>query len=184
LPRRALDVESDTAAIVASTGSAVGCARALGEPVEARYKSAVRDEADFFAEVDHRFPFDDEARALALLDEGCAFGPNAAFMVAYIVAVSAPPTPAVELRLRLLAELGRRFVHLLAADVLDAAMRRVRGEFLTVREATTLMERIAPHHDQYNALAIADAACEDHEGDALDALYDRIVADWRRGDEP
>lgn len=141
----------------------------------------MRSEADFIGSIDCRFPYSDTASALSLIEEGCEISGNAAFMVVHELTrlpVSASVDDAT--RLLLLDELEARLTHPLKGVVLDVARRMVRGESLPFEECCAVLNQIAAHPGEYNALGLVYFSCEESGMVAIDAVYNRILDGWLR----
>lgn len=136
-------------------------------------------EIEFIQSIDCQFPYDTEAKWRPLIERGASISPNAAFMILHELCrlpsgvTLAPSTIEV-----MLDCWTRHFEHPLVAIVLPAAKAMIRGETITVERALSIMQAVAAHRDQYNALSIPYLACDDTNGRA-DALYQEIINAWK-----
>jgi hypothetical protein len=139
-------------------------------------------ETSFLASFDADFPYDDEARASALIRQGWELSLNAACC---ILSELCRPPHAVgvsrDRQLQLLATWSDGFEHPLKEPLLLCARTLIDHESLPWPDAVTLMERIGVFGAQRAALSIAYFAgdCDTEEGDtALEAAYRRIEGAW------
>lgn len=135
-------------------------------------------ETEFAERIDCSFPYADERAASSIVEEACRLSANACFLVAHELA--RPPRSAdapSEARLHLLAELRLGFQHPLRELVLNVAESMIRGRDFAVPEALILLQKVAVHRGQYNALNIVYFSCDD-ANDIVNAEYNRIVTEW------
>ena len=56
----------------------------------------------------------------------------------------------------------------------------MKGEAVPFDECVAVLREVGAHRDQYNALNLVLATCEDATADAADKAHEEIVARWRR----
>lgn len=136
------------------------------------------DEQHFSEVIDCKFPYNDQGKALALMDQANAISANAMFSVLHELCRPGQNTEVIEDTLPHLIELwGERVDHPLAEGIVPVARLMAGGSMQSVDAALELMGQIAPFKGQYSALSIAYFSCADvHE--VLEAPDKKIRSDW------
>lgn len=141
----------------------------------------MRSEEEFVGAIDCAFPYGNRASALALIEEACSISSNAAFMVVHELARRPGSSRASDSTcLALLDRVDARFSHPVKDLVLEVARRMVRREPVPFEECRAIMQEIAVHPGQFNALAVVYFSCEAAGMEAVDAIYENILAEWER----
>lgn len=141
------------------------------------------DEQRFLDAIDSRFPYDDPARARALIAQGCRLSANAMFAVLH--EICRPPRSATVDRARLLAlveEWRSMADHPLAADLAACAVALIERRRLPVPNALRLMERVGACPGQWAALSIVTFAADVDSGETeavIEGFDVAIRALWR-----
>jgi len=118
-------------------------------------------ESSFIRRIDACFPYDDAAKATALIREAVSISPNMAFAV--LEETCRPPrgTPVLKSRqLELLDEWRLAFSHTLADPVAECARSLIHGKSLPIGWVLKLFDEMAAHVGQYAALNIAYASAD------------------------
>jgi hypothetical protein len=132
--------------------------------------------------IDCRFPYGDKREWKRLVDLGRSISANAHFLSLY--EISHPPRSArvtAAGQLDMVRYWSKSFDHPLKEAILECAVARVEGRFLSVEHVLQLMDEMARDHKrQWGALAIALRACDDVD-DVADDRFNAIQSDWGRG---
>jgi hypothetical protein len=139
-----------------------------------------KEEITFLESIDCQFPYQDQARAIALVEQACAISPNAAFAV--VDEISRPPANelvSIEFSTTLLSLIEQQLLHPLVPSIIGIARKLVLDQSIPVMESVLVMREVEQFPGQYSALSIAYFACDDVDGIA-DAEFNRINAIWEK----
>ena len=139
-------------------------------------------EKAFIDRIDCKFPYNDKAQCLRLIDEALALSVNAIFSVTEeICRIPASERDTVELSylVDLLTYTRGKFEHPLKEIVFDTADKMIRGQELAVDEVINRMEVVKKHRGQFAAMSILYFACNDIDG-RLEPLWDNIMTEWKK----
>jgi hypothetical protein len=136
-----------------------------------------------FAElIDCRFPYGDESEWKRLVDLGRSISPNAHFIT--LDEISRPPRSAnvtAAEQLAMVRYWSAGFEHPLKEAILECAVARIEGRYLSVAHVLRLMDEMARDHKrQWGALVIALQACDDVD-DVADDRFNVIKSEWALG---
>jgi hypothetical protein len=139
-------------------------------------------EAAFFATFELSFPYDDEAAATALIEEGWAISPNAAFCVLNELC-RLPHTSATTTarQLALIDEWAKAGpAHPLKRDLLQCARALASDQTVTLEYGLTVMRDVSFHEGQRAALSIAYFATDltQDDSDRLTQFEANVRAGW------
>jgi len=135
------------------------------------------NEQEFIESIDFSFPYKDESRSLALINQARDISANASFMVLHEI-VRAPEEISLELRENLYKKWLNGFSHKLLPAVSEAAKSMLSGKELSVGRVLELLEQFKTETGQYCALSIVYFSCDDQEGKA-DDFYNEIIEHWK-----
>lgn len=135
------------------------------------------NEQEFIESIDFSFPYKDENRSIALINQAREISANASFMVLHEI-VRAPEEIPLELREILYKKWLSGFSHKLLPAVNEAAKLVLSGKGLPVGRALELMGQFKTETGQYCALSIVYFSCDDQEGKA-DDFYNDIIECWQ-----
>lgn len=135
-------------------------------------------EAEFSDSIDCCFPYHAREKAIELMDRALQISTNAAFIVLYELCM---PPRGTRVKKKLLAELidlwDAKVDHPLAQSIVPIARVMARGELVSVDEAKSVLETLAPFTGQYAALGIIYFSCDDRDG-VLEAPVEEIRREW------
>ena len=135
-------------------------------------------EAEFSESIDCCFPYHARVEAIELMDRALQISTNAAFIVLHELC---RPPHGTRVEKKLLAELidlwDAKVDHPLARSIVPIARVMARDAFVSVDEAKSVLETLAPFTGQYAALAIVSCSCDDRDG-VLEAPVDEIRKEW------
>ena len=139
-------------------------------------------EQKFVESFDAKFPYDDEEAATALIHQGWAISPNAAFCVLEEIC-RLPRGAAVDTGAQhsLAAQWAASGQHPLMSAVLRCAAALIDSTPLSSRDAVGIMRDVSAYSGQYAALNIAyfSGDCSTPEGDgALEQASIEIRKQW------
>ena len=136
------------------------------------------DREEFSYAIDCKFPYTDSARAHELIVIGCELSADAAFEVVHELARPGRGDDApIASRHSLLATVDGLLDHPAKAVVFPIARRMIDGEVVSVEEAVSAVERLAPHAEIWSALSTIYSSCDDPDG-VMEAAYEAVKAKW------
>jgi hypothetical protein len=134
------------------------------------------NEQEFIESIDFIFPYKDENKYMALINQARDISANASFMILHEI-VRAPEEISIELRENLYNKWLNGFSHKLLPAVSEAAKSMLSDKELSVGRAMELMGQFKTEAGQYCALSIVYFSCDDQEGKA-DDFYNEIIEHW------
>jgi hypothetical protein len=133
---------------------------------------------EFIDSFDCNFPYHDDRRASALIEQAQAFGPRATYALMYELAYVPSDQTVSPDRLHLLLDKAvADFTHPLKSLIVDITNHLINGEEISVEEVVKNMEFIRNYPNEYGPLAILSMACDDMD-DVADNLYREIMSEW------
>ena len=135
------------------------------------------NEQEFIESIDFNFPYQDDLKAIELIDQARGISLNASYMVLHEI-VRAPNEVSSTVRKKLYDQWLNGFNHSSLPIVREAAESLFSGRDLPVSRAIELMEKMASEEGQYCALGIIYFSCDDQDGKA-DDLYNQIIEKWQ-----
>ena len=138
-------------------------------------------EREFLRAIDCRFPYDDERRWKALIDQSVEISPNAAFAVLYEISA---PGQSIKSSLKhgqlqnILDYWLSRFSHPVRDVVVPAAIALLNSQTQTEQATIEAMQKVAAFPGLDFALIVLDYACDDVDG-RVDAASNAIGETWR-----
>ena len=147
----------------------------------------VESENEFLYSIDCQFPYDDHARALALVEQAVGISANATFAVLYEVCfVPANAHADITTRCDVLTHITKLLRHPLGKVILPLAAELLDGKRASVPRQIEAMRKVSSFPGQYSALQIALFAGDPEEtrDEELDRVYDEIVESWEERGHP
>lgn len=135
------------------------------------------NEQEFIESIDFNFPYQDEVKAIELIDQARGISLNASYMVLHEI-VRAPNEVSSIVGKKLYDQWLNGFNHGSFPIVREAAESLLSGRELTVSRAIELMQQMESEKGQYCALGIIYFSCDDQDGKA-DDLYNQIIEQWQ-----
>ncbi len=142
--------------------------------------SYTAEEQQFRDSIDCNFPYADRLQAEHLIDKASKISSGSMFAVIYELCYPGGANPAGKYqqeRMSLLKFAAEKFSHPLRQLVVDTAERVIKGDELSVKEATKGMQEIAKYPGEYDCLEILYLSCDD-KNNVADDLYTKIKARW------
>lgn len=140
-------------------------------------------EQEFYLRVDCNFPYHDPPEAARLTKLACSISSNAAFLVVHELArVPAGAQVDPQILLGMLRDVDDCLDHPLKPQVFTIARRMIMGDKLALPEVLQVMHQLAAYPNEYPALNVVYFSGAE-AWDEVEALYDRIVSDWKAGSD-
>ncbi len=144
----------------------------------------MRNEADFMLSIDCRFPYEDGALAISLIEESCSISPNAAFRVLYELACRPASCMAADgVILHLMSKLHSELGHPFCETLFSIAERMSRGDSISLLEAESALKESQLYPGIYSALDLIVRAAEERYEDAVENLANEVMSFWKENEK-